>query len=266
MRTPAPVDRFRDPVYTGANRCWPCTAVNLGLVALGGVAAAAALAPAAGLGVVGVGVLAVWLRGYVVPGTPTLTRRYLPSWVLARFGKAPGGTPPPTGDPTEQLSALGVLREGEPRLTPTFREDWAETAAALSGDARVVRRAAGEALAVPPADVAVDTDGTGVELTVDGSWAGQWPSRTALVADLATELTLSDSGWTGLDRRSRADLAARIRGMAERCPVCESRTRLSEDTVESCCGSADVVAVTCPGCSARLAEFDPAPAAFAPGQ
>jgi hypothetical protein len=265
MAIPSPVDRFRDPVYTGPNRCWPCTAVNLVLVAVGAVAAAT-VSTTAGLCVAGFGVATVWLRGYVVPGTPTLTRRYLPTRVLAWFGKAPGGTPPPAGDPTERLSALGVLQRDEPRLTPTFREAWTDTAASLSGNSRAVRRATGEALAVPPADVAVEASETGVELGVAGDWVGQWPSRTALVADLATELTLADTGWTGLDRPVRADLAARIRGLAERCPVCESETRVSEDTVESCCGSADVVAVTCPTCSARLAEFDPSPAAFGPGQ
>ena len=29
----------------------------------------------------------IYLRGYLVPGTPTLTRRYLPESVLAAFGK-----------------------------------------------------------------------------------------------------------------------------------------------------------------------------------
>lgn len=258
------VDALRDPVYTGANRCWPCTAVNLTLVALG-AAVVGALAAAAGVVVAGLGVAAVWLRGYVVPGTPTLTRRYLPAAVLARFGKAPGGTAPPTGDPTERLSALGVLQDDEPRLTRTFRDRWADTAGSLAGDERAVRRAAGEALAVPPADVTVETDGDGVSLVVGGDWVGQWPSRPALVADLSTELALSGRGWAGIERTERADLAARVRALAERCPVCDSPTRVSEDTVESCCGSAEVVAVTCPGCSARLAEFDPAPAAFAPG-
>jgi hypothetical protein len=265
MDAPSALDRLRDPVYTGANRCWPCTVVNLALVAVGAVALST-LAPVAGLGVAAFGVLTVWLRGYVVPGTPTLTRRYLPPWVLARFGKVPGGASPPGGDPTEQLTTLGVLDDEEARLTPTFRDRWTETAAALSGRGKRLQRAAGEALAVPPADVAVETNDRGVDLTVAGDWVGQWPSQTALLADLATELTLADTGWTGLDRPERADLAARIRGLAEQCPVCETPTRVSEDTVESCCGSADVVAVTCPTCTARLAEFDPSPAAFAPGQ
>lgn len=258
------VRRARDPVYTGANRCWPCTVINVSLVTLGAIAVGAA-APLAGVIVAALGLAAVWLRGYVVPGTPTLTRRYLPASIRAWFGKAANGSPPAAEDPTARLTELGVLRADDPRLTAAFRDPWGDNAAALAGDGRAIRRAAGEALSAPPADVTLD-DADGITLTVAGDWVGQWPSRTALIADLATELTLADTGWAGLERTDRADLAARIRALAETCPVCSAPTGVSEDTVESCCGPAEVVAVTCPNCSARLAEFDPSPTAFAPGQ
>jgi hypothetical protein len=258
------VRRGRDPVYTGPNRCWPCTAANVVLVALGAVAVGIAV-PVAGVAVAALGLVAVWLRGYVVPGTPTLTRRYLPPSVRAWFGKAATGRPPAAGDPTDRLAALGVLAADDLELTPAFRDPWSDTASALAGDNRAVRRAAGEVLSAPPGDVAIDDDGDGVTLSVAGAWVGQWPSRTAVVADLATELTLSGSGWDAIDRPARADLAARIRALTRTCPVCDGRTSVSETTVSSCCGPTDVVAVTCPDCGSRLAEFDPSPAAFAPG-
>ena len=259
------VTRLRDPVYTGPNRCWPCSAVNVAFVALAAVAGGVVV-PGVGVVIGGFGLATVWLRGYVVPGTPTLTRRYLPASVRAWFGKAPTGSPPDAADPADRLIDLGVLHPDGPRLASGFRGPWATTTGALSGDDRATRRAAAEALSVPSAEVRVDDEGDGVTLTVASEWIGQWPSRTALVADLATELTLSDTGWTGIDRTERADLAARIRALAETCPVCDAPTSVSEDTVDSCCGSTEVVAVTCPDCSARLAEFDPSPAAFAPGQ
>ena len=259
------VTRLRDPVYTGPNRCWPCSVVNVVLVALGAVAAGV-VAPAAGVAVGALGLAAVWLRGYVVPGTPTLTRRYLPAPVRAWFGKAPARRPPDAAAPADRLTELGALRPDSPRLAPGFRDPWETTASALAGDDRTVRRAAAEVLSSPSAGVTLDDDGDGVTLTVGGKWIGQWPSRTALVADLATELTLAGSGWAGLERTERADLAARIRALAERCPVCDADTTVSEDTVDSCCGPTEVVAVTCPECTARLAEFDPSPAAFAAGR
>lgn len=258
------VRRARDPVYTGPNRCWPCTVANVVLVTLGAVTVGVAR-PVAGVAVAALGLATVWLRGYVVPGTPTLTRRYLPASVRAWFGKAATGSPPAAGDPTDRLTALGVLEADDRELTPAFRDPWTDTAGALAGDDWAVRQAAGEVLSVPPGDIAVEDDADGVTLSVAGAWVGQWPSRTAVVADLATELTLSGSGWDGIDRPERADLAARIRAVAENCPVCDGRTRVSEDTVASCCGPTEVVAVTCPNCSSRLAEFDPSPAAFAPG-
>lgn len=259
------VARLRDPVYTGPNRCWPCSVANVVLVALGAMAAGA-VAPAAGVAVAALGLAAVWLRGYVVPGTPRLTRRYLPASVRGWFGKTPSRRPPDAADPTDRLTELGVLRPDAPRLTPGYRDPWATTAGGLAGDERAIRRAAAAVLSSPSTEVGLANDGDGVTLTIGGEWIGEWPSQTALVADLATELTLSDTGWAGLERTERADLAARIRAVAAACPVCDASTSVSEDTVTSCCGPTEVVAVTCPDCSTRLAEFDPSPATFAPGQ
>lgn len=143
-----------------------------------------------------------------------------------------------------------MFDEDEPVLTPAFEERWYETAAGIAGDSDRRRAAAAEC---------ADEGGT---LTVGGGWTGDWPSRAALAADLASERPLADRGVAELDRLDRANLVARIRGLATRCPVCASATDV---TVDSCCGSSAVVAVTCAGCDARLAEFDPSPATFAPG-
>lgn len=83
-------ERFREPEYTGENRCMPCTVLNAAL-ALALTVAAAAFGPVTAL-VVFVGSFAsIYFRGYLVPGTPELTKRYLPARVLALFGKAPEG-------------------------------------------------------------------------------------------------------------------------------------------------------------------------------
>jgi len=87
--------RFKNPEYTGANRCLPCTVVNTliaAVLAVGvgvGVGTVAGAAPGAvtGLAAFGVSVAAIYFRGYLVPGTPTLTKRYFPPWLLALFGK-----------------------------------------------------------------------------------------------------------------------------------------------------------------------------------
>lgn len=268
------VDRLRSPAHTGTNRCRPCTAVNVALVAIVAVAVGVVAAPA-GVAVAGLGIAAVWLWGYVVPGTPRLTRRYLPEWVLARFGKsgrrrgevATAGSVPDTDDPTALLASLGVLADADdPSLAAAFESSWSATAGQIAGSTSSVGTAAAEVLSVAPDRVDVTPgESGGVSLALDGEWVGDWPSRTALVADLAAELTLDGDAWAGLDRATRADLTGRIRGLATACPVCGAETTVSDDTVESCCRSADVVAVTCRDCGDRLAEFERSPAPFAPG-
>lgn len=100
-------DKMRRPEYVGENRCLPCTAVNLVIAAIAAVAASFLLAAlgvstgvhaAVGGFVFGVSVVAVYLRGYLVPGTPTLTKRYLPLWALRLFGKATGPERDDRGD------------------------------------------------------------------------------------------------------------------------------------------------------------------------
>ena len=103
------LDALRQPEYTGENRCWPCTTVN-SLIALGVAAvvgagvftlADATLALVATLTVLALSAVSIWLRGYLVPGTPGLPQgitrppraitkadeAQLPS---GRFGHAPG--------------------------------------------------------------------------------------------------------------------------------------------------------------------------------
>jgi hypothetical protein len=271
------VDRLRNPAYTGRNRCYPCTALNVALV---GTAAALAgtVAVPAGVAVACVGLAAVWLRGYVVPGTPRLTQQYLPDRLLALFGKQPSrrggfevsdGATPGGDDPTEVLATLGVLADADaddPALSAGFVASWSTAAGRFAGGDGVTREAAAEVLSVAPDRVGVTSGETGgTVLTLDGEWVGNWPSRTALVADLAAELTLAGDAWAALDRAQRADLTARVRGLAAECPVCGGKTAVSDDTVESCCRSVAVVAVTCQGCGDRLAEFERSPAPFSPG-
>jgi len=93
------VERVRQPEYTGRNRCMPCTAVNLVLVAFlagGGAVAVSVLsrpvAPLVGLVLFGLFAATIYLRGYLVPGTPRLTKIYFSDRVLRWFEKEPPAT------------------------------------------------------------------------------------------------------------------------------------------------------------------------------
>jgi hypothetical protein len=256
-------DRFRDPAYTGRNRCTACTVVNVVLaVFVAGLVAVISLPLA--VATLGVAAAVVALRGYLVPGTPSLTRRFLPDRVHALFeaGEVP------TEDPAATLVALGVVDDpDDPSLTPWFRRRFAAALSERRTEAGL-RRFVGDALSLDPDAVAFEAapDGDGVVATVDGDWVGAWPSRAALVVDAATDAVLSvRPAWTDLDHTARADLAGRIRGFVDECPACGGTVVDSEGTVDSCCRSVQVLARSCADCDARLVELERHRAAFAPG-
>ena len=87
----------------------------------------------------------IYLRGYLVPGTPTLTKRYFPEPVLRLFDKAPEqATPETTAEPIdgadgaeeshdssgEFLLAVGAVEPCDDAedlcLTRAFRSAWSE--------------------------------------------------------------------------------------------------------------------------------------------
>ena len=147
----APLDRLKQPEYTGENRCLPCTVVNsiIALIAAGIIglvwvpAGLVALTTFAG---------AIYLRGYLVPGTPELTKRYFPDRALRAFGKEPPTSESETyhvdrpvedaigegdvdqdddlnGDDVEALLVDGGVVEEDPsiddlRLTDSFQAVW----------------------------------------------------------------------------------------------------------------------------------------------
>lgn len=250
------VDRVRRPEYTGENRCLPCTVVNaciaLGLSSLVAVVAT----PVAGGLVLGTSLAAIWLRGYLVPGTPELTRRYLPDTVLRLFGKAPDlPEPGETVDVEAYLLEVGAVRDGgvDVELAPSFARDWQTEIDAVKADTAA---AAGEVLSLDAPDVEPRGDATVV--TEDGLAVANWPSEAALVADVAAVRVLEDRdpSWPDREHVERGRILAGLRIFLETCPACGATPRLGEDTVESCCRRAQVFTYTCPDCEARLLEVE----------
>lgn len=245
--------RVRQPEYTGTNRCYPCAAVNLALTAA--LAAIAALfEPLLGVAVLVVGVVAIWLRGYLVPGTPTVTRRYFPDHVLGWFGKAPA-TPDEGTDVQGHLLEAGALaeRDGELTLTQEFRREWENRMAEVYEDPDP---AAANVLDMP--DATVEPRDKSWVIT-DGEYpVADWPSRPALVADLAAAPLLAerDPDWPTDDREAQGRLLYGLRVFLESCPACGAEPVLGEETVESCCSSQHVYTYECPGCGERLLELE----------
>ena len=113
------------PEHTGANRCWPCTAVNLALLAAGCLVLVA-VSPVASVLLAVVGTAAVRLRGYLVPYTPRFAPRLVqhlpwnPFHVGAGNPQSPGLSP--TGRPSSASGGEGT-GDGATDTDPTAADD-----------------------------------------------------------------------------------------------------------------------------------------------
>lgn len=275
MSRSAAVDRLRRPEYTGANRCLPCTVVNALIALVAAVALGALWVP---LGVVAlvVSAAAICLRGYLVPGTPQLTERYLPERVLAWFerhkGTEPGRTPPDVdedADVGEVLRELGVLEECRNGtdfcLEESFRTSWRAEIDRLGG-ADTERDDLADLLEVDPDALTFEEhegesesgsgSGSGFVARTDDRIVGQWESGAAFLADLGAAHVLDRQvpSWQGFGVTRKGALLNGLRLFLESCPECGGPVALGEETVRSCCRSHDVVAATCEDCGARLFE------------
>jgi hypothetical protein len=278
------LDAVRRPEYTGANRCWPCTIVNTVLAFAGALGAGVTLADAgtaaaaaAGAAVLAVSMGLIYLRGYLVPGTPTLTKRYMPASVLALFGKGPAGAEP-AGLAADDTGAESAAEDGieevdverflldveavepcEDRddlcLTDGFREAWNAEVAAVRDDG-VDAETVVSTLGLPVEEAEIDSYGDAYVLKSRGRTVGKWPSEAALVADSAGATVLADrSGdWAALVPRAKGQVLNGLRLFLVDCPTGEGGVEFGQETVESCCSTREVVAVTCEETGERLFE------------
>lgn len=280
-----PLDRLRRPEYTGENRCLPCTALNTAISVVLAVLLAIVWVP---LGIASFLVFAgaIYFRGYLIPGTPTITQRYFPEWILRAFGKEPVEVTRPAGtteatDPkavtpdTEAetdaetsdedrdieglLSTAGVVEEcidtDDLCLSDRFSDVWWRRIRRLREDTDAAREHLGAVLDVEPDGLDFDESGSRFAVTFEDDRIGVWDSDAAFYADLAVEPTLDEwiSDWGSLSDRERTQLIAGMRAFLERCPSCESEVEQAENVRKTCCSSKVVgVDVDCPECGARV--------------
>jgi len=286
---PGVLDRFRQPEYTGENRCLPCTVVNVAIAWSGSLLVGtwlafvvdAAVAVAVAVGLLLAGLVAVWLRGYLVPGTPALTKRYLPERALSAFGKTPDEEllvhPGERGVDSDSdsnpdldvesvlldVDALEPCRGDDYCLTDAFREQWHARTDDLDGggsdsDGEVDWAVPLSRLGVvdPDVDAELVDRNRSVVAVVDGQRVGIWESRPAARADLAAAAVLADrlDDWDALGSEDRVRLTGGLRVFLETCPDCAGVLTFDTETRESCCTSHEVAAVSCEDCGARLFE------------
>lgn len=225
----------RQPAYTGDNRCWPCTVLNL-LIAAGVALAAGVIEPLLGLLIGGLCLVLIYFRGYVVPGTP-------------RFGPQIAAMLPIQFDHTEEESydsdslaedidpeqLLNQLVEAEIltvdgeqlRLDSAFREDWEKRMAELrdASETELVARAA----AVAGDDVEGEVLDDRILLTGDGRDA--MLRLNVAIAETAAAETFA---VYDVPQPIRAPAAGPLITFIRTCPDCGGAVR--EMTIQNCCG------------------------------
>lgn len=252
------VDAVRRPEYIGPNRCHACTVVNVAIAGLLGLGAAT-VSPSGGLALVGVSLVLIYFRGYLVPGTPRLTKRYFPDWLLRRFDTDQHFVDENGLDGEALLLRTGAIMEhdllDDLMLTPTFELAWYDRIDELDG-ADLAAEELATLLGVEGDRVDLNWNGNALVAWHDGQWLGQWESRGAFLADVAAtiELEARYDGWTDLPLARQSQTLGLLRLFLERCPTCDGEVVLGQDVVESCCRSIEVVAATCRDCNDRLFE------------
>lgn len=251
--------RFRDPQYTGPNRCWPCTAVNVGLVLLVGAALIAVGAAAIAVPAVVAGLGVIFLRGYLVPGTPRLGRS-LPEPVRSWFG---------THDPVTELSATDALVDADVLADDLSLDAGVDMTIQAQARAYIEDREALEAAALEQFDaatVSVNRALGGGErwflLDEDQETVRQWEARPVAALDTAgaavLEKRLPDRDcWA---ERDRTTMLALLRYGASACPACGTAFEEGEGVDVTCCGGRSLVgARRCADCGYPLVDRNDLP-------
>ncbi|ODR81222.1 hypothetical protein BG842_00335 [Haladaptatus sp. W1] len=260
---PRTIDRFRQPEYTGENRCTPCTIVN---VAIAVVVSTILTFPAMPLGIAffAFSMAAIYLRGYLVPGTPWFTKTYFPDWLLRKFDKheMPTATPEPTDrEPEDVLSEANVVEPcaeiDDLCLDEEFRSAWHENMERVMADG-AEKRDLSRILGADESELEFEEHDSAFIARIEGRRLGQWESRPALIADLAAARELSDryDHWDDLSVDNQSRILSGLRIFLDTCPECGDNITAEQETVESCCRSMEVVAATCEGCDARILEVE----------
>lgn len=271
------IKSIQQPLHTGENRCFPCTVINITLAFVTSIVIALILMERTTevISVVISGcafvssVIIVWLRGYIVPGTPTITKRYMPNKLLRLFGKPSKELKPQIGGigksiKSVQINLQKILMEAraiEPCLDTDdlclsgyFARQWDDTLDAIGEypDPEIVIDVFGFNFT----NINFNEHGGAVSVRSGNRLIGKWPSRTALRIDIAGCQLLSSMvpDWGELTPHERSQIVAGLRIFLEKCPG-GGPVKLQEETVESCCSSHEVVSLICSESGERLLEL-----------
>jgi len=262
-----PPKQVMNPGYTGENRCIPCTVVNLGIGGIISVVVASKFLLLGTLFFAG-SVLTIYLRGYLIPGTPGLTKKYLPQRVLRIFGKEPDHTVSDglaeidvksteftknTGTnvdltPEEVLVEVGVVKScsdgSDLCLTTEFAQRWIREIRSAS---RTTPEQLAETYNLPQDKVTITETEAGCVVEYDHGVLGHWPSETAILLEVTASQILQEfhPKWDELSIDQRGILLMSVRLFTPECPQSRTEPSFEKGTVETCCNEFSVLNLTC---------------------
>lgn len=254
------VRHIRQQEYTGENRCMPCTAVNI-LIAAFICTILAFWSLTFSFVMFLVSLSLIYFRGYLIPGTPTLTKRYLPSGILRAFGKehSPVSIEDTTSiDPEKVLMDAGVIKSCDDRtdlcLTPNFHSIWNERIDMFDENQDIKNLQV--TLDTSLEQLSFKESGDALVASTEEKVIGQWPSPAAVTADVAAAEGLKQQypDWNQLNPIEKINVLMSLRVFLKECPNCQGSTSLGQEVVDSCCHSYDVAVLQCVECKAKLFE------------
>lgn len=250
--------RVRAPQYTGPNRCWPCTALNVGIVLLGGAVLRTVAGVIVALPAIVVGLTAIWLRGYLVPGTPQIGRR-LPDPVRSWFGTHDPVTERPAA---EALVAADVL-DADLTLAPEANATIRARASSYVDDREALEDAALAAFDATAVSVNRRLGGGERWFVLDDAeqTVCQWGARPVAALDVAGAAYLDDRlpDWDRRDGRERSAMLALLRYGIPNCPDCGDAFEATEQDVTCCGGRSLAGARRCTECDYPLVDRNDLP-------
>jgi hypothetical protein len=168
------------------------------------------------------------------------------------FDRSNNNDPVDGKDLISRLRDSTVLTEdrttGDVDLTEGFRRDWRQRIGHLRTrepiDFVVLL------LDTDPDSLTIDETDDGLTVQESGTTAGEWPSKSALVADVAAFLTLQEAlpEWEELEATTRDELIGRLRVFLKTCPTCDG----SLDTEQGDNSHAELPRMVCTDCGAVL--------------
>lgn len=218
----------------------------------------------------------IYFRGYLVPGTPELTKRYLPDKILQYFEHHPpvpssstissssvdsksSKSTDETLNPEKLLTQLDIVKECDDEddlcLTDEFERSWDEKIKSVEQYEMSTETSCAILDLSENNHELVEFD-NGFTLVAQDSTVGQWPSKGALIADMATAELVSQQFpyWEQTSLDEKLSVLRSVRVFVTHFPTTGAPVTISEETFESCCRSVEVVAIQCSETGQRLIE------------